>query len=169
MNPELGGGDVSYQAYGILLAERFETVCPDAGLCSEVQAMIVKGLQWEEGAINSAGQVSLDGSTRTELELSRSGTIKTVDYKTMVQAFSVATTITPATHRSWVVAASGRIGKGLDCPVQVEGGDLQTLFSSSSAREGRLVLGSLSLWERVGVRDVARRVMSFRARLSDLQ
>jgi hypothetical protein len=110
MNPELGGGEVTYQAYGILMAERYEAVCPDTQLCGQVQAMIVKGLNWEEQWIDSQGQVSTIGSTRTG-ELSRSGTPKTIDYKTIIQAFSVATTLTgDPSYR--VVAEAVAAGRG---------------------------------------------------------
>ena len=94
MNPENGGGDSSYQAYGILLAERYMTVCQDAGLRAQVNTMIVQGLSWEEGFINGAGQVSAVDDTRTGTEVSRDNSVKTTDYKTIIQAFSVATTLT---------------------------------------------------------------------------
>jgi hypothetical protein len=110
MNPELGGGDSSYQAYGILLAERYLAVCPDAGLRSQLDTMIVKGLQWEEGFINASGQVSIAESTRTGSQISVDGTVKTIDYKTIVQAFSVATTLTgdPSFRLVAHAVASGR-------------------------------------------------------------
>ena len=94
MNPEKGGGDSSYQAYGILLAERYMTVCQDAGLRVQVNTMIVQGLSWEVSYINAAGQVSTVNNTRTGTEVSRDNTVKTTDYKTIIQALSVATTLT---------------------------------------------------------------------------
>ena len=94
MNPEKGGGDVSYQAYGILMAERYRAVRGDDGLRAQIDSMIVAGLNWEERWIDSAGRVSIADSTRTGSELSWSGTLKTIDYKTIVQAFAVATTLT---------------------------------------------------------------------------
>ena len=110
MDPEDGGGDASYQAYGILLAEHFATVCPDPDLRAEVGSIIVHGLNWEEQWIDPAGHVSIAGSTRTGVEDSRAGTVKTIDYKTIVQAFSVATTVTgDPSYRSVASAvASGR-------------------------------------------------------------
>ena len=110
MDPENGGGDSSYQAYGILLAERYLTVCPDSGLSSQVRSMIVAGLNWEEGFIDASGQVSIVGSTRTGTEVSRDNTVKTVDYKSIIQAFSVATTLTgdPSYRLVAQAVASGR-------------------------------------------------------------
>ncbi len=102
------GGDSSYQAYGILLAERYMTVCQDAGLRAQVNTMIVQGLSWEEGFINGAGQVSAVDDTRTGTEVSRDNSVKTTDYKTIIQAFSVATTLTgDPSYR--LVAQAGRL------------------------------------------------------------
>ena len=111
MNPELGGGDASYQTYGILLAERYLAVCPDAALSSRIRTMIVKGLAWEENFIDANGQISLAGSTRTPVEVTWTGTAKTIDYKTIIQAFSVATTLTgDPSYR--VVAQQVALGRG---------------------------------------------------------
>jgi PilZ domain len=111
MNPEKGGGDVSYQAYGVLLAERYLATCPDATMRASVQGMIVKALSWEETFIDSNGVITLDGSTRTGQELSRDGITKTIDYKTIVQAFSVVTSITgDPSYQS--VARSVAVGRG---------------------------------------------------------
>ncbi len=110
MNPEKGGGDVSYQAYGILLAERYLTVCPDPSMRDRLLGMIVKALDWEMNWIAASGQVFTAGSTRTGVEVSWGGTTKTVDYKTIIQAFSVATTLTGDTAYRDVAraVASGR-------------------------------------------------------------
>jgi hypothetical protein len=93
-NPELGDGDVNYQCYGTLLAERYYTVCPSPALQAQILGMMVKGLHRDEAVISPTVQVSDVGSTETGVGTSRSGTIKTIDYKTMIQAYSLATTLT---------------------------------------------------------------------------
>lgn len=93
-NPEKGGTDTSYQAYGVLQAERYLTTCPSPELRSRVKDMIVRGLDWLAQRVDEAGQVATEEDTRTGTEASRSGTVKSIDYKTMIQAFSIATTIT---------------------------------------------------------------------------
>ncbi len=94
VNPERGGSGTTYQAYGILLAERYLTTLTDPALENQVESMIVLGLQWKESAISPDGQVSTVGNTRVGIDLSREGNFKTTDYKTIIQAFADATTIT---------------------------------------------------------------------------
>ncbi|MDG3005862.1 hypothetical protein [Paludisphaera mucosa] len=94
VNPEKGGSDTSYQAYGILMAERFLTTCRSPELRGQVEAMIVRGLGWLSARVGADGQVASSDDSRTGTEASRSGTVKSIDYKTMIQAFSFATTTT---------------------------------------------------------------------------
>jgi hypothetical protein len=94
VNLEKGGADVSYQTYGILLAERYATVCPDPVTAADVVASIVKGLKWEINSIQSNGSVPVAGSTRTGVELNWAGKLKDVDYSSMIQAFDLASTLT---------------------------------------------------------------------------
>jgi hypothetical protein len=88
VNPEKGGGDVNYQALGLLMAARYLTVCSDAVLCQAVRTMIERGLQWELAKIDAEGNVSAVCSTRTEVERGRSGSLKTINYKEIVPALS---------------------------------------------------------------------------------
>jgi hypothetical protein len=94
VNPEKGGADVSYQAVGILMAERYYTVSADNELRRQVKDMIVLGLRWELTNVDSRGHVLAEGSTRTGVEKGREGTVKSVDYKTIAQALTFGTAIT---------------------------------------------------------------------------
>ena len=94
VNPERGGSDTTYQAYGVLLAERYLTTLADPVLAAKVESMMVLAMQWEESAISPNGQVSTVGNTRVGIDLSRDGDVKTTDYKTIIQAFADLTTIT---------------------------------------------------------------------------
>lgn len=94
MQIEKGGGDVSYQAYGVLQAQRFLATCPSPSLAARVKAMTIRSLDWACNFIASDGTVSLVGSTRTGVEVSWSGVTKSIDYKTIVQCFSAQTTLT---------------------------------------------------------------------------
>ena len=111
INPENGGSDTSYQAYGSLMAERYCATCRSAADRDDVRAMIVRGLDWLSTKIDASGAVSTEDDARTGMEASRSGTIKTIDYKTMIQAFSVAATLTGnASYRT--VARNLASGRG---------------------------------------------------------
>ena len=94
VNPEKGGGDVSYQALGVLMAERYYIGCEDPELRFKIKAMIDLALRWEATKIDVGGIVQPDGSTRTGKEASRGGKVKTVDHKTLVQAFVMGARIT---------------------------------------------------------------------------
>lgn len=94
INPEKGGYDVSYQAVGILFAERYFVVCPDNKLQARIKKMIQQASNWELTMITKDGQVLIGDSTRVENEKSRSGKIKHVNIKELLQALSFATTIT---------------------------------------------------------------------------
>ena len=94
VNPEKGGGDVNYQCMGILLAERYYTVCKDAHLRSQIKEMVVRGLNWELGKVEETGAVNAEGSTRVGKEKGRAGTAKNIDYKTITQAFSLGSYVT---------------------------------------------------------------------------
>ena len=98
VNPEKGGGDVNYQALGILLAGRYYTVCKDAGLRSQIKEMITHGLNWEADKVDAAGEVNAAGSTRVGKEKGRAGTEKNIDYKTIVQAFSLGGYVSANPH-----------------------------------------------------------------------
>ncbi|HEY5312029.1 MAG TPA: hypothetical protein VIK18_05895 [Pirellulales bacterium] len=94
VNPEKAGYDVSYQAVGLLMAARYYTVCRDRALRDQVRGMLSRGLDWEVGKIDAAGEVSLAGSTRITSESGRSGAAKTLDTKAIVMALANGTQIT---------------------------------------------------------------------------
>jgi len=94
VNPEKGGYDVSYQAVGVLFGERFFIVCHDNELRLRVLGMIEQASNWELAMINYDGQVLVGDSTRIGNEKSRSGKVKHVNTKELLQALSYATTIT---------------------------------------------------------------------------
>ncbi|QEH34218.1 hypothetical protein OJF2_27530 [Aquisphaera giovannonii] len=89
MNPERGGADASYQAYGLLMAERYLSACTYPDMRIRVRASIVRGLDWLASRIDERGGVDVSGDTRTGVESSRSGRVKGIDYKSMLQAFSI--------------------------------------------------------------------------------
>jgi hypothetical protein len=107
---EKNGGDVTYQGVGVLLAERYATVCTDPGLRAQTVDLINRALRWEMTRIDANGTVSIDDSTRVGQETSRSGAIKTVDYKTIVQAFALGSAITsdPTYEDVATLIATGR-------------------------------------------------------------
>jgi PKD repeat protein len=88
VNPELGGYDSSYQTVGLSYAELWVNYFPNDTLTPSVTAMINKGLAWEETMILSNGQVSIQGDTRTGVEIGPSGNVKGVDAMNVVNAFS---------------------------------------------------------------------------------
>ena len=94
VNPEKGGYDVSYQALGILMAARYDSVCPDPTLRSEIGQMIGKALNWELTKVDAQGNVSAVGSTRTDKEYGPAGNLKTVNYPVIVEAFTAGAAIT---------------------------------------------------------------------------
>jgi hypothetical protein len=94
IDPEKGGYDVSYQAVGILMAERYYVVCSDSALKAHIKKMIALGCDWELTMITAGGQVTTGNSTRVGNEKSRSGKVKHVNTKELLQALSYATTIT---------------------------------------------------------------------------
>lgn len=107
--PEKGGGDVAYQAFGILLACRYYTVCKDAELRLQMVAAIRRGLQWELKSVDAEGRISTEGSTRTGKETARSGKPKTTNYKEITQAFALGAVVTGEAEFR---LAAERIAKG---------------------------------------------------------
>lgn len=87
VNPEKGGFDVSYQAVGLLMAERYDTVCDDPLLRKSIAGMLARGLNYELTKIDADGDIDLAGSTRVTSETSRSGAAKTVDHRAIVASF----------------------------------------------------------------------------------
>jgi F420-0:gamma-glutamyl ligase len=88
VNPEAGGYDSSYQAVGLSYAQLWVMYFPKESTTSAVKTMIDKGLAWELARILSDGEVNTEGNTRTGVEVGPSGTIKTVDWRNVVDAFA---------------------------------------------------------------------------------
>jgi PKD repeat protein len=88
VNPELGGYDSSYQTFGLALAERWATYFPSDSHTPKVNAMIEKGLAWEATMILPTGEISMAGNSRSGTEIGPSGTVKTVDWKSAMDAFA---------------------------------------------------------------------------------
>ena len=97
INPEKGGFDVSYQMVGVLEAARYYTTLDrgaPGGLMIRVRQMLEKACRWEQRRIQPDGKIDPAGSTRIFKEASRSGKIKQVNYREVVQAFSHVAVIT---------------------------------------------------------------------------
>lgn len=94
VNPEKDGYDVSYQAVGILEAERYLVVCHDQTEQTQVKGMIEKACNWEIAMIGDDGQVNVGNSTRMGNEAAHSGKIKHVNTKEVLQALTYASKIT---------------------------------------------------------------------------
>ncbi len=94
INPEKGGGDVSYQCTSVIMAGRYYLVCRDLRLRAQIQEMILRALKWELGRVSPSGDLNALGSTRVGQERGRDGAVKTVDFKLVVQAFSMGSYIT---------------------------------------------------------------------------
>ncbi len=90
VNPEKNGFDVSYQALGLLMAERYLMVCDDPELRRAIEGMLDRGIAWELTKIRDDGSVDTGGSTRVTTETGRSGAAKTVDNKAIVLALTYA-------------------------------------------------------------------------------
>jgi hypothetical protein len=94
VDPEKGGSDSSYQAYGLLQAERYLLADKDSPLRDQVAGVIRHGLDWEVSRISTDGDVDTAGNTRTGIEKAHIGKTKTVDYSALQQALVVGAAIT---------------------------------------------------------------------------
>lgn len=88
VNPEAGGYDSSYQAVGIAYAQTWATYFPKDSTTSDVKSMLNKALAWQQSRILPHGEVNCDGNARTGVEKGPSGTVKTVEWKSAITAFS---------------------------------------------------------------------------------
>jgi hypothetical protein len=89
VNPEKGGYDSSYQAVGLVYAQRWAMYFPNDALTPQVVAMVNRGLEWTETTILPSGQISTVGNTRTAgQETGISGRTKNVDYKMVFRGFA---------------------------------------------------------------------------------
>jgi hypothetical protein len=89
VNPEKEGYDSSYQAVGLVYAQRWAMYFPNDALTPRVVAMVNRGLDWAEKTILPSGEVSNVGNTRTGgQETGISGRAKNVDYKMVFRGFA---------------------------------------------------------------------------------
>jgi hypothetical protein len=65
VNPELDGFDSSYQAVGLMYAQRYLAWLPHERLARRLSGMIRRGLAWERTRVLASGEVSASGNTRT--------------------------------------------------------------------------------------------------------
>ena len=99
VNPEAGGYDSSYQAVGISYAQLWAMYFPRESTTPAVTSMVSKGLDWEHTRILSDGRISTDGNTRTGVETGTNGSVKTIDWRTAVNAFAWEAKTTGSTQR----------------------------------------------------------------------
>jgi hypothetical protein len=88
-NPEKNGYDSSYQAVGIIFAQRWVTNFPNDPITPQVKNMINRALIWEETRILRTGEISTIGNTRTAgQERNRYGKVKKVGPDVQIRAFA---------------------------------------------------------------------------------
>ena len=85
---EKGGHDSSYHAVALIYAQRCAEVFVRDPLAKELQGSIKKGMSWLLSRIDSAGNVSVKGNTRTGVgqEEGRSGDLKKVNRPEVARA-----------------------------------------------------------------------------------
>ena len=83
VNPERGGHDSHYQAYGLLFACRYYALVADDQLRAEMKPMMDKAYAWLLTRIRPDGSVDPAGNTRTGLgqEKARDGKPKGLEYR----------------------------------------------------------------------------------------
>jgi hypothetical protein len=97
-NPEKGGYDSSYNAYGLYQACNYLVVCPDTSLQQQLANMLSKSFTWQLTRMNFDGSTNLTGNTRVTAipntdEKARSGYDKNYDYKSTIYAFELGSVI----------------------------------------------------------------------------
>ena len=89
VNPELEGYDSSYQAVGLMYAERYLAWVPRDRLAHPLLGMIERGLRWERTRVLKTGEVQASGNTRTAgQERIFNGSIKTVSTGIVARVFA---------------------------------------------------------------------------------
>jgi len=83
VNPEKGGPDSHYQAYGLLFACRYYALVADDQLRAEMRPMMDKAYAWLLTRVRPDGSVDPTGNTRTGLgqEKARNGKPKGLEYR----------------------------------------------------------------------------------------
>jgi hypothetical protein len=82
VNPERGGHDTSYQAYGLMYACRYYDLAADDAMRAELKPTLDKAFAWLLGRIGPDGKIDGTGNTRTgpAAEPGRTGKPKQLDY-----------------------------------------------------------------------------------------
>jgi hypothetical protein len=86
IDPEKGGFDVGYQAFGLVLAARYFIVA-DSQERAGIRRMLRKGIGWLASRVEGNGDIDGSGSTRIGIEHDRRGGVKQVFYGVVVGAF----------------------------------------------------------------------------------
>jgi hypothetical protein len=109
VNPELGGFDSSYQAVGLMFAQRYLAWLPKDRLAHRLLGAIRRGLAWERARVLSSGEVSASGNTRTAgQERIFNGSIKTVSTGIVARVFAWWAI---EEHRPGLLRAAGRVAR----------------------------------------------------------
>jgi hypothetical protein len=82
VNPERGGHDTSYQAYGLVYACRYYQVAADDKMRAELKPTLERAFAWLRTRIGPDGKIDGMGNTRTgpAAEPGRNGKPKQLDY-----------------------------------------------------------------------------------------
>jgi hypothetical protein len=88
-NPEKGGYDSSYQAVGLVFAERYYDLVCDDQLKQPLYGMLQKGNVWLASRVLTDGTLDTNGNTRvgSGQELNRNGVPKKISYPQVYRAF----------------------------------------------------------------------------------
>jgi hypothetical protein len=83
VNPERGGHDTSYQAFGLIYACRYYQVAADETVRAEMKPMLERAYAWYLTRVGPDGEVDGTGNTRTgpDGEPGRNGSTKQLDYR----------------------------------------------------------------------------------------
>jgi hypothetical protein len=86
VNPERGGHDTSYQAFGLIYACRYYQIVADDTLRAEMMPMLDRAYAWYRPRIGPDGTIDGTGNTRTgpAAEPGRNGQPKRLDYRSGV-------------------------------------------------------------------------------------
>lgn len=88
VNPERGGYDSSYQMTGVVFAQYWVVYLPEHPLTPRIRTMIERALAWEATRVQSSGEVSTQGNSRTAgQETARDGIVKGVAYSRVIRGF----------------------------------------------------------------------------------
>lgn len=109
VNLERGGPDASYQAFGLLCAERFYLASTDSTVRSRTLTALDRGLSWLDGQIGRDGRIAVSDDTRTGREVGRSGRVKSFDFRSLVQCLVFGSRIL---HRPELMQTAEAVARG---------------------------------------------------------